>query len=188
MEELKVIYQRRKSGKRASISLSRIGEVIVKFPPRVPLFLAKLFFQKYKPSIERMRVYQKKKGEELIRDYGLDSRLLRTHSGEELKLYKEQALVFVLKKIPQIAEDLSVQFQKVRIKNTKTRWGSCSSKGNLNFHYKILFLPEAISRYLIVHELCHLKEMNHSRAFWTLVETVCPEYEKLRKDLRSLSP
>jgi predicted metal-dependent hydrolase len=188
MEELKVIYQRKRTGKIASISLSGIGEVTVKFPPRVPLFLAKLFFQKHKSSIERMRERQKEKGEELIRDYGLDSRLLRTHSGEELKLYKEQALAFVLKQIPHMAEGLSVQFQKVNIKNTKSRWGSCSSKGNLNFHYKILFLPHALSRYLIVHELCHLKEMNHGKLFWELVERACPEYKKLRNDLRSLSP
>ena len=76
--------------------------------------------------------------------------------------------------------------RKVFIKNLKSRWGSCSEKGNLNFNYKLVFLPAEIVDYIIVHELCHLKEFNHSDAFWAEVEKVLPNHIALRKELRKL--
>jgi predicted metal-dependent hydrolase len=72
----------------------------------------------------------------------------------------------------------------VAIKNMKSRWGSCSSKGNLNFHYRVAFLPEELLDYVIVHELCHLKLFNHSKAFWNLVAEKSPNYSQLRKQLQ----
>ncbi|MDE1924740.1 MAG: M48 family metallopeptidase [Patescibacteria group bacterium] len=74
--------------------------------------------------------------------------------------------------------------KKIFIKNLKTRWGSASKNGNLNFHYKILFLPPHLASYLVVHEVCHLKEFNHSKEFWALVASELPDYKKLRKELR----
>ena len=71
----------------------------------------------------------------------------------------------------------------IRIKDLKSRWGSCSSKGNLNFNYRLLYLPQALREYIIVHEICHLKEMNHSKRFWDLVEKYFPEYKKAIKVL-----
>ena len=78
------------------------------------------------------------------------------------------------------------EYKKVFIRNTRSRWGSCSQKGNLNFNYKLLFLPPLIRDYIIVHELCHLKEFNHSVRFWALVAQSVPEYRQLRKALRTL--
>ena len=75
-------------------------------------------------------------------------------------------------------------FNKILIKNQKTRWGSCSNKGNLNFNYKILFLPEALRDYIIVHELCHLKEFNHSKNFWKLISRAIPDYSEIKNELR----
>lgn len=74
--------------------------------------------------------------------------------------------------------------RRIAIRNSKTRWGSCSRAGNLNFHYKIALLPERVRDYVIVHELCHLKEFNHSRAFWNLVGEILPDYRELRGALR----
>lgn len=73
---------------------------------------------------------------------------------------------------------------RVGIKNQKTRWGSCSRKGNLNFNYKIVHLSEKLLDYLVVHELCHLKEFNHSKNFWQLVGQTIPNYKILRTELK----
>ncbi len=75
-------------------------------------------------------------------------------------------------------------YRRITIRNQKTRWGSCSSKGNLNFNYKIMLLPPELSDYIIVHELCHLAELNHSKNFWHLVEKTFPHHAELRKELR----
>jgi predicted metal-dependent hydrolase len=74
-------------------------------------------------------------------------------------------------------------YNRVAIRDQKSRWGSCSAKRNLNFSYRIVFLPPELADYLIVHELCHLGEMNHSVRFWKLVEKTIPNYKLLRKEL-----
>ncbi len=75
---------------------------------------------------------------------------------------------------------------KVTVRNQRSRWGSCSRKGNLNFNYRIALLPAHLADYVIVHELCHLGEFNHSRAFWNLVAQAVPDYAKCRAELRRI--
>lgn len=75
---------------------------------------------------------------------------------------------------------------RVSIKNHKSRWGSCSKKGNLNFNYKLALLPEALADYVIVHELCHLGEFNHSKNFWGLVEKSLPDYKILKNRFKKI--
>lgn len=101
--------------------------------------------------------------------------------------YKEEALVLAEKRIDHFNKTYKYRFNKINIKNQKTRWGSCSKKGNLNFNYKILFLPEKVRDYIIVHELCHLKEFNHSRRFWNLVGKTFPDYREIKADLHKYS-
>lgn len=100
---------------------------------------------------------------------------------------KEEALNFVEKRIRYFNKIYNFKFNKINIKNQKTRWGSCSKKGNLNFNYKILLLPEYIAGYIIVHELCHLKEFNHSHKFWNLVAKTIPSYLEIQKELKHKS-
>ena len=75
-------------------------------------------------------------------------------------------------------------YKKIFIKGLKTKWGSCSSLKNLNFNWKIVFAPKSVVEYLVVHELCHLKEMNHSKKYWKLVEEIYPNYKEQRLWLR----
>ena len=104
--------------------------------------------------------------------------------------YKDDALKFVNEKIDRLNKIYNFKFNKISIRNQKTRWGSCSRKGNLNFNYKIISLPKRASDYIIVHELCHLKEFNHSKNFWNLVAKAVPEYSEIKKELngKSLTP
>lgn len=97
---------------------------------------------------------------------------------------KEQTRRFVLQKISEINKDGKFVFGRISIRNNKTRWGSCSKKGNLNFNYRIIFLSDQLAKYLIVHELCHLKQFNHSQRFWNLVAEYMPDYKKLTKELK----
>lgn len=75
-------------------------------------------------------------------------------------------------------------YQKLTVRDQKTRWGSCSSRGTLSFNYRLIFAPPEILDYVVVHELCHLTHMNHSKDFWNMVGSVMPDYQKHRKWLR----
>lgn len=83
-----------------------------------------------------------------------------------------------------LCEKLGVSFNKISIKKTVSRWGSCSSKGNLSFCWKLIFVSEDILQYVVAHEVCHLKEMNHSKSFWYLVNVLCPDYKKAKEWLK----
>lgn len=79
-----------------------------------------------------------------------------------------------------------IRVGKIAIRNQKSRWGSCSKKGNLNFNYKLVFLEPSVRDYVIVHEICHIKEFNHGRGFWNLVAETVPDYREMRKKLRGV--
>ncbi len=100
--------------------------------------------------------------------------------------HKEMARVLVLERLEYFNQFYNLKWGRVSIKNVKTRWGSCSSKGNLNFSYKIIKLAPHLADYIIVHELCHLKEMNHAQAFWDLVAQQMPEYKALKNELAKI--
>ena len=103
--------------------------------------------------------------------------------GEQFKQYRDSAREMVVKKIQHFNEHYKFPFNSVTIKNQKTRWGSCSEQGNLNFNYKLIFLEEHLVDYVVVHELCHLSELNHSDRFWSLLEETIPYYWQRRSEL-----
>lgn len=100
------------------------------------------------------------------------------------KIHKDHALTLVQEIIKTLPSNFKFEFNHLRVRNQKTRWGSCSSKGNLNFNYRIIYLPYELAEYLVIHELCHLKEMNHSKKYWLLVKTLCPNHKILSKRLK----
>lgn len=97
---------------------------------------------------------------------------------------KDKALELVKSKVEYFNSFYKFHYNKIYVKNQKTRWGSCSVKKNLNFNYKIIFLPKELQDYLIVHELCHLKEFNHSKKFWDLVRLRITNLNQVSKMLR----
>lgn len=99
--------------------------------------------------------------------------------------HKQRASIIVQERIEYFNKFYGYKWNRIFIKNQKTRWGSCSKKGNLNFNYRIALLPSEAADYIIVHELCHLKEFNHSENFWNLVEVAIPNYKEIRKKLKN---
>jgi predicted metal-dependent hydrolase len=83
-----------------------------------------------------------------------------------------------------LARTNNFKVRKISIRNQKTRWGSCSISGALSFNFKLMQFREEVIDYVIIHELCHLAEMNHSRKFWNIVGSIVPEYKSLRKELK----
>lgn len=100
------------------------------------------------------------------------------------KWYRKEAAVLLAEKAALYAGLLSVAYKEIHIKDQKSRWGSCSSLGNMNFNWRIIMAPESVCDYVVIHELCHLKHMDHSERFWKQVEGICPEYRQYRKWLR----
>lgn len=90
-------------------------------------------------------------------------------------------------KVRHYADIIGVDYGRITIRNQKTRWGSCSGKGNLNFNCLLMLTPEDVQDYVVIHELCHRKEMNHSPKFWAEVAKIMPDYKRKRKWLKENS-
>jgi predicted metal-dependent hydrolase len=105
---------------------------------------------------------------------------------KEFLEHKEQARAIVQQRIEHFNALYSFSVGTIRIKNQKSRWGSCSKKGNLNFNYRIALLPERLIDYIVVHELCHLGEFNHSQNFWNLVARTIPDFALRRAELKKI--
>ncbi len=101
-----------------------------------------------------------------------------------VKWYRKEAADIISEKAGEYALLLHVTYQDIRIKDQKSRWGSCSGRGNLNFNWRLVMAPEPVLDYVVVHELCHLRYMDHSERFWTLVSGVCPAFKQYRKWLK----
>jgi predicted metal-dependent hydrolase len=100
--------------------------------------------------------------------------------------YKEKAREMIKERLAHYNSFYNYEYKRIAIKNHKSRWGSCSKKGNLNFNYRLVHLPQRLSDYVIVHELCHLGEFNHSKRFWALVEKTIPDWRARRRELMNI--
>lgn len=103
---------------------------------------------------------------------------------EKVIALAEEALKVIPERVEYFAKVIGVTYGKITVRNQKTRWGSCSSKENLNFNCLLMLAPPEVLDYVVVHELCHRKQMNHSKAFWLEVEKVLPDYKEARKWLK----
>lgn len=154
------------------------GRTVVTVPKRVSLQAAARFVASKSDWITRAR---SKVGVSLpVNDITINSR-------RHYLRHREAARRLIEKKTALLNEHYKYSYSRISIRNQKTRWGSCSTSGNLNFNYKILFLTESLQDYIIVHELCHLAEMNHGKRFWELVGETIPDYKKCCRDLLAIA-
>lgn len=112
----------------------------------------------------------------------------RTHRQEIQKWYRGQAGRIIAERLPALAGKLNLKYNRVSIKNQRSRWGSCSKKGNLNFNLLLAAAPPEVIDYVIIHELMHLVKLDHSPRFWQLVKEADPEYKKHKEWLASYAP
>ena len=120
-----------------------------------------------------------------ISEYYLDLRMfLRFVKLMRYDMPINTALEDIPKRVQHYAPLVGVTCGRITIRNQRSRWGSCSSKGNLNFNCLLMLCPEEVRDYVVIHELCHRIEMNHSPKFWAEVERVCPDYRAHRKWLK----
>ena len=105
-------------------------------------------------------------------------------TSEEIQALAEKALEYIPQRVEYYASLIGVDYGRITIRNQKTKWGSCSSKGNLNFNCLLMLTPPEVIDSVVVHELCHRKEMNHSKEFYSEVLRVYPEYKRWNKWLK----
>jgi predicted metal-dependent hydrolase len=103
---------------------------------------------------------------------------------ESYRLNKKRAAILINNRLEYLNQFYKFKYHNVSVRRQRTRWGSCSKAGNLSFNYRLVFLQPDEVDYIIVHELCHLKEFNHSAKFWALVAQMVPDYYNLRKRLK----
>ncbi len=113
--------------------------------------------------------------------------ILSKNSKQDFILYKEKALRLAKNRLEHFNSFYNLNWKSISIRNQKTRWGSCSKRKALSFNYKIALLDSSLCDYIIVHELCHLQEFNHSPAFWALVAKTIPDYKALRKQIQHIA-
>ena len=102
-------------------------------------------------------------------------------SAQDIQALADQAVKIIPEKVRYFAGKIGVDYGRITIRNQKTRWGSCSGKGNLNFNCLLMLTPDEVQDYVVIHELCHRKEMNHSPKFWAEVAKFMPDYKQKRK-------
>jgi predicted metal-dependent hydrolase len=98
--------------------------------------------------------------------------------------YRKEAAGLITKITDRLSSQIGISYQRIVIRGQKTRWGSCSRKKNLSFNWKLIMVPEPVIEYVIIHELIHLKEMNHSKRFWQQVAQYCPGWREYKKWLK----
>ncbi len=173
-KEIDYKIKKSKRAKRVRIAVYCDASVVVTMPYRVSENVVEKFLrEKADWLFKKISLFLKRGKSELV-TLGRDDYLRK----------KEEARKIVQEIIEKHNKNNKFGLNRVSIRNQKTRWGSCSRKRNININYKIVYLPRIIAEYIVVHELCHLKEFNHSRRFWAHVEAILPNCKELRRELK----
>ncbi len=160
--------------KRRSISISvKGGELLVKAPLGTSVERVEAVLAKHQKWIEKHMIIEKNRA---LSDAAL--------TDEKIAELKRSARTYLTDKTKQYSQIMGLKYGRITITSAKTRFGSCSSKGNISYSYRLMLYPEAAREYVVVHELAHLVHMNHSPAFYALVERYLPDYKSRRKLLK----
>ncbi len=170
--DMKIIRSRRKT---ISVEI-KDGEVLVRAPKWVPKYEIQNFVEKNQRWVEK-HLQKAKEQEEQLKD-------LEPFTLEELDSFADKALKVIPKRVEHYASLMGVSYGRVTIRTQRTLWGSCTSKGNLNFNCLLMLAPPEVLDAIVVHELCHLKHMNHSKEFYDEVLSIYPDYHKWNKWLK----
>ena len=155
-----------------AIQITPNGEVVVRCPYRVSA-------RRIRDFVESKTVWIQKHLEAVAL-----SAKTSAMTTEELHRLAEEARQVIPKRVAEYAPLVGVTWGRITIRKQRSRWGSCSSLGNLNFNCLLMLAPRQVLDYVVVHELCHRKEMNHSVRFWAEVERIIPDYRTCRNWLR----
>nr|VFK14185.1 MAG: hypothetical protein BECKLPF1236A_GA0070988_1010112 [Candidatus Kentron sp. LPFa]VFK29899.1 MAG: hypothetical protein BECKLPF1236C_GA0070990_1009712 [Candidatus Kentron sp. LPFa] len=115
--------------------------------------------------------------QDILRVYGETEQDIRTSLE---RWYRNEARNYLPTRLAALADHVGVRPTKVSIRSQKTRWGSCSGKGHISLNWRLMLLPTRLTDYVLIHELCHLRQLNHSPKFWALVKRTIPDYEERR--------
>lgn len=159
-----------------SIEIDDNARLIVRAPKRMPQYEIQRFVDEKSRWIEKHIAK--------VLDRNEKRRNVEPIARKEIEELKKKAHSVLPKKVRYYADIIGVTYGHITIRSQKTVWGSCSSKGNLNFNCMLMMAPEHVQDYVVVHELCHRKEMNHSARFWELVKAVIPDHKQCRRWLK----
>ncbi len=168
-----------KRSRSLQLTIRQDGKLTLSTPRLLPQFLINIFLKKKSAWIIDKIAYFKSLPPQ-------PPKLTKSEERKEFAAYKKLAQDLAESRVAHFASIYGYTYGKISIKNQKTRWGSCSKRGNLNFSYKIILLPQRLADYVIVHEICHLGEFNHGRGFWNLVARTVPDYREIRVEFRKL--
>ncbi|MBO4910152.1 MAG: M48 family metallopeptidase [Lachnospiraceae bacterium] len=171
--DIKIIKSKRKT---ISLQLISSDELLVRAPMRASRRTINEVISKNQPWIEKQIARVKREEKE--------SSNIRPLSELEMTELTERARDLFKRRVEYYAPFVGVTYGRISIRKQKTRWGSCSSKGNLNFNVALMRAPIEVLDYVVVHELCHRRHLNHSREFWSEVERVMPDYRRWEKWLK----
>ncbi|MDZ7611805.1 MAG: M48 family metallopeptidase [Candidatus Moranbacteria bacterium] len=175
-ENLRCFFRRKRGLNALRISVNSRGEVSVSYPWWIGERKAENFLLEKKDWIKK----------QLEKVQSEQDRLLNWGGRAEYLRNKENARMLVYRRLIHYNQFYGFEYRRIAIRDQRTRWGSCSTKRHLNFNYRIIFLPDELVDYLIVHELCHLGEMNHSKRFWELVGKTIADYKRHSRKLRKI--
>ncbi|MEE1113446.1 MAG: M48 family metallopeptidase [Eubacterium sp.] len=173
--EYKIIRSRRRS---LALEIDKNAQLIVRAPYHFSSETIRRYVAENRDWIERHLAEMQARKEALADDSS------KPLSPSELQRLADQALRQIPPRLAKYAAQMGVTYGRITIRNQRTRWGSCSANGNLNFNCLLMLAPPEVLDYVIVHELAHRKQMNHSALFWNEVETVLPDYRVRRKWLK----